>query len=152
MVYSRSSRRPTCATGSTNLLVRACCFSPKTNTPSSISTMVPGKSCAASVRFACCKWFVARKASVPPGQKTKKSPGKGVDRTLFEVLRKLRRDLASERAVPPYVVFHDGVLREMARVFPSSPERFRRLSGVGEARLRDYGAPIPRSHPGTLHQ
>jgi ATP-dependent DNA helicase RecQ len=80
------------------------------------------------------------KGERPARSKDEEISWEGVDRALFEVLRKLRRDLAAERAVPPYVVFHDGVLREMARVFPSTPERLRRLSGVGEARLRDYGA------------
>ena len=42
----------------------------------------------------------------------------GVDKDLFEALRGLRRNLANQRQVPPYVIFHDGVLRELARVRP----------------------------------
>jgi ATP-dependent DNA helicase RecQ len=63
----------------------------------------------------------------------------GVDRELFDALRGLRRQVAEERGVPPYVVFNDATLRELARVRPSSPERMRLVSGVGDARLRDFG-------------
>jgi ATP-dependent DNA helicase RecQ len=63
----------------------------------------------------------------------------GVDHDLFEALRVLRRDLAAEKQVPPYVVFGDATLREMARHRPGSPEAMRRLYGVGETKLRDYG-------------
>ncbi len=63
----------------------------------------------------------------------------GVDRELFETLRGVRSKLAEERGVPPYVVFHDSTLRELARVRPSTVERMRSISGIGEAKLRDYG-------------
>jgi ATP-dependent DNA helicase RecQ len=63
----------------------------------------------------------------------------GVDRDLFEVLRGLRRDLATEKQVPPYVVFSDATLRELARVRPTTLERMRQLYGIGDAKLRDYG-------------
>jgi ATP-dependent DNA helicase RecQ len=64
----------------------------------------------------------------------------GVDRELFEALRRLRRDLASDRHVPAYVVFEDKTLREMARIRPSMLERMRLIPGVGDKRLRDFGA------------
>ncbi len=63
----------------------------------------------------------------------------GVDRGLFEELRVLRRRLAEERGVQPYLVFSDHTLRELARVRPSTPERMRLVYGVGEAKLRDFG-------------
>jgi ATP-dependent DNA helicase RecQ len=63
----------------------------------------------------------------------------GVDRDLFEVLRGLRRQLANEKHVPPYVVFTDDTLRELARMRPSSLENMRRIYGVGDAKLRDFG-------------
>src|SRR5262249_2431938 len=63
----------------------------------------------------------------------------GVDRELFEVLRVLRRRLAEERGWPPYRVFGDVTLRELARVRPSGLERMRYVTGVGDAKLRDFG-------------
>jgi ATP-dependent DNA helicase RecQ len=63
----------------------------------------------------------------------------GVDATLFEALRKLRRDLAHERRVPPYVIFNDATLREFARVRPSTLTAMRRISGVGDTKLGDFG-------------
>jgi ATP-dependent DNA helicase RecQ len=63
----------------------------------------------------------------------------GVDEKLFDALRALRRDLATERQVPPYVIFGDATLREMARARPTALERMRALYGVGDAKLRDYG-------------
>ena len=59
---------------------------------------------------------------------------------LFEALRACRRDLAKAHDVPPYVIFHDSTLREMAEVKPSSMEALSRVSGVGAAKLDKYGA------------
>ncbi|HMC63679.1 MAG TPA: DNA helicase RecQ [Gemmataceae bacterium] len=64
----------------------------------------------------------------------------GVDEELFEALRELRKNLAQERQVPPYVIFSDATLRELARVRPSSLERMRLIYGIGDAKLRDFGA------------
>ena len=61
------------------------------------------------------------------------------DRGLFEALRKLRRMLAEDRGVPPYVVFGDASLQEMAHYAPMSKESFARITGVGEAKLEQYG-------------
>jgi ATP-dependent DNA helicase RecQ len=62
------------------------------------------------------------------------------DRDLFAVLRALRREVAAERDVPPYVVFSDAVLRAMARDLPRTPAQLRAISGVGEKKLADFGA------------
>ena len=61
------------------------------------------------------------------------------DKGLFEQLRALRRRLAEERNVPPYVVFGDVPLRHMAASYPQSREEFARIHGVGEAKLDEYG-------------
>ena len=58
---------------------------------------------------------------------------------LFEKLREVRLRLAKAQGVPAYVVFHDSVLREMARARPSSPSALRGLEGVGETKARRYG-------------
>lgn len=66
----------------------------------------------------------------------------GVDRELFEKLRDLRLQVASDRGVPPYVVFSDATLRELARVRPSSLPSMRLVYGIGEAKLRDFGQSV----------
>jgi ATP-dependent DNA helicase RecQ len=69
------------------------------------------------------------------------SPGswEGVDRELFDALRDLRRRLADERQVRPYVIFSDATLRQLAQVRPSGLERMRLIYGIGDAKLRDFG-------------
>jgi ATP-dependent DNA helicase RecQ len=61
------------------------------------------------------------------------------DESLFERLRRLRKRLADERGVPPYIVFSDVSLRQMASYCPSNEEEFARISGVGEQKLRRFG-------------
>jgi ATP-dependent DNA helicase RecQ len=62
-----------------------------------------------------------------------------VDRALFEALRGVRLDIARERGVPPYVIFHDTALREMARVKPRDERELRSVYGVGERKAADLG-------------
>jgi len=61
------------------------------------------------------------------------------DEALFERLRVLRRQLADERGVPAYIIFSDVSLREMARKYPANSTEFRRIPGVGEQKLKDFG-------------
>jgi|HubBroStandDraft_1064217.scaffolds.fasta_scaffold05613_8 ATP-dependent DNA helicase RecQ len=63
-----------------------------------------------------------------------------VDEGLFESLRKLRREIAAERAVPAYVILHDATLRELASVKPTTVEGLRYIRGMGEKRRVDFGA------------
>jgi ATP-dependent DNA helicase RecQ len=58
---------------------------------------------------------------------------------LFEALRARRRDLAKETGVPPYVIFHDSTLREIAELKPETLHALSRVSGVGAAKLERYG-------------
>jgi len=58
---------------------------------------------------------------------------------LFEALRAKRRELALEAQVPPYVIFHDSVLRNMAAGKPQSIDALGRISGVGARKLEAYG-------------
>ncbi|MDD9858819.1 MAG: DNA helicase RecQ [Gammaproteobacteria bacterium] len=62
------------------------------------------------------------------------------DRLLFEELRKLRLALAREQKVPPYVIFHDSTLRDMAGRKPSDEAEMLEISGVGRDKLKRYGA------------
>jgi ATP-dependent DNA helicase RecQ len=61
------------------------------------------------------------------------------DEALFERLRQLRKQLADERGVPPYIVFSDVSLRQMARDYPANEREFARISGVGEKKLQEFG-------------
>jgi ATP-dependent DNA helicase RecQ len=58
---------------------------------------------------------------------------------LFDALRETRRTLAAEAGVPPYVVFHDSTLREIAAVRPASLAELSQVNGVGRAKLDRYG-------------
>jgi ATP-dependent DNA helicase RecQ len=58
---------------------------------------------------------------------------------LFEALRALRKELAEEAQVPPYVVFHDSTLREMAGARPGTLGELGRLPGIGAKKLEAYG-------------
>jgi ATP-dependent DNA helicase RecQ len=62
-----------------------------------------------------------------------------VDDPLFEALRACRRDLAKEQGVPPYVIFHDSALREMAAARPTTLHALGRISGIGQRKLDAYG-------------
>ncbi|MBX3025070.1 RecQ family ATP-dependent DNA helicase [bacterium] len=63
----------------------------------------------------------------------------GVDRDLFDHLRQLRRALAEARGVPPYIIFNDATLRDLARRRPTSLDAFAHAYGVGERKLQDLG-------------
>ncbi|OLO40440.1 DNA helicase RecQ [Alkalihalophilus pseudofirmus] len=59
---------------------------------------------------------------------------------VFESLRKLRKDIADEEKVPPYLIFSDKTLREMSRTIPTSTEELLKVNGVGQQKLEKYGA------------
>ena len=62
------------------------------------------------------------------------------DESLFERLRELRKRLADERGVPPYIIFSDVSLLQMARSYPQSTAEFSRISGVGAQKLQEFSA------------
>jgi ATP-dependent DNA helicase RecQ len=64
----------------------------------------------------------------------------GVDSQLFEKLRAHRSQLAHQRAIPPYIIFHDKTLHEMAQQRPRNENDLRAITGVGEKKLLEYGA------------
>ena len=61
------------------------------------------------------------------------------DQELFELLRTLRKQIANEQGIPPYVVFSDRSLRDMAVLLPRTAETMLSVSGVGEVKLERYG-------------
>jgi ATP-dependent DNA helicase RecQ len=74
--------------------------------------------------------------------KTEVASWDGVDRELFEMLRSLRLSLARSRGVPPYVIFHDTTLRELARHRPRTIETLRHIYGVGARKADDLGEAV----------
>ena len=65
--------------------------------------------------------------------------GSNFDQELFELLRILRKQIALEQGIPPYVVFSDRSLHDMASIFPRNDESLLTVSGVGEVKLERYG-------------
>ncbi|WP_424359039.1 DNA helicase RecQ [Methanocella sp. MCL-LM] len=61
------------------------------------------------------------------------------DARLFQELRSLRKSIADANGWPPYVVFHDTTLREMATTYPRTLTELSKISGVGKAKLEKYG-------------
>ncbi len=85
---------------------------------------------------------------VPPKRSTRRrgdSTPNPVGDPLFDALRELRRDLAIEGQVPPYVIFHDATLREMAAQRPASLAALGCLPGVGAKKLEAYGEQFLRT-------
>jgi ATP-dependent DNA helicase RecQ len=79
------------------------------------------------------------KSSGAPKKRRARAGEVECDEGLFEVLRKLRAELARARNVPPYVVFSDATLRHMARDYPRDEVSLLQVPGVGERKLSDYG-------------
>jgi ATP-dependent DNA helicase RecQ len=81
-------------------------------------------------------------AAQPAAKKRSASSGEpswdGVDRGLFDALRKLRSELALARGVPAYVIFGDEPLRDFARYRPTSIAKFATIRGVGEQKKEDF--------------
>ena len=101
-----------------------------------------------SVKLTQTGWAVLRgkKVSGTPVETGRKSSGRAVgsgetaayDRQLFEQLRTKRKELADTANVPPYVIFSDRSLQEMATYFPRSETTLERLHGIGRAKITRY--------------
>lgn len=77
---------------------------------------------------------------VPSRQKKEEVQYKGgYEREIFDELRKLRTELARAQGLPPYCIFQDRTLREMASRRPDTPEKMRSIIGVGEVTFGKYG-------------
>lgn len=73
--------------------------------------------------------------------KAAKKPGalRADDYPLFEALRQCRLELSRDLGVPPYVIFHDSTLLEIARLRPATLEDMHLISGIGERKLEEFG-------------
>ena len=79
------------------------------------------------------------KGRLPRRARVETEGWEGVDRELFEQLRAMRMQVARKRGVPPYVIFHDTTLREIARTKPATLEDLRHVKGVGDRKASDLG-------------
>lgn len=79
-----------------------------------------------------------RKGGVQGKEPTDDIPTEQIPPLLWEALRECRKQLAETRAVPPYVIFHDRTLREMASYLPHDKTDFAQLNGVGQRKLDEY--------------
>ena len=78
--------------------------------------------------------------TVPGVQEPQKLADLDYDRELFEILRQTRKELADESGVPPFVIFADKTLVEMATYFPQSGENFLNIHGIGKVKAEKFGA------------
>jgi ATP-dependent DNA helicase RecQ len=80
-----------------------------------------------------------RKAAAAPRKKPRSEQLAADDEPLFDLLRECRRKIAAEHGVPPYVIFHDVTLREIAATKPRTADELLEIGGVGRAKLERYG-------------
>ncbi|EXU74713.1 ATP-dependent DNA helicase RecQ [Erwinia mallotivora] len=85
---------------------------------------------------------VPRLVSIKPRSNSQKSFGGNYDRKLFARLRKLRKAIADEENIPPYVVFNDATLIEMAEQMPLTASEMLSINGVGQRKLERFGKPF----------
>ncbi len=78
-------------------------------------------------------------AAAPTARETDKLDDLDYDRQLFEILRKTRKELADKSGVPPFVIFSDKTLVEMATYFPQSSDNFLAMHGIGTVKANKFG-------------
>ncbi|MBT3201133.1 MAG: DNA helicase RecQ [Phycisphaerales bacterium] len=101
------------------------------------------------VLFGRREFQVLRRQEAPAAPKRKRAASRKAkqvkqkitdfDRALFEKLRAVRRALAQERNLAPFIIFSDRTLREMAHHMPTTPSEMRKITGVGDQKLLQYG-------------
>ena len=94
---------------------------------------------ASAPGLALARQRVPRKGAPKPQSRVEAESWHNVDRDLFERLRSVRLEIARSRGVPPYVIFHDATLREMARLRPTSIDALLAVKGVGARKADDLG-------------
>jgi len=85
---------------------------------------------------------VPRLVTIKPRNSSQKSYAGSYDRKLFAKLRKLRKSIADDVNVPPYVVFNDATLIEMAEQMPLTASEMLSVNGVGQKKLERFGKPF----------
>ncbi|MBV1911690.1 MAG: HRDC domain-containing protein, partial [Kangiellaceae bacterium] len=93
----------------------------------------------------------ARKLVKPTkSSKTKDKSVSSIHKPLLDALKSLRKQLAEDNGVPPYVIFHDSTLIQMTEKRPTEPRELQFIPGIGEKKLKQYGYDfirIIKQHP-----
>jgi len=66
----------------------------------------------------------------------------GHDEALYDLLKKLRKKIANQKDLPPYVIFQDPSMVEMATIYPTTKEELASINGVGQGKVRKFGKPF----------
>lgn len=69
------------------------------------------------------------------------SPG-SFDKALFDMLKKLRKEVAKKKSLPPYVIFQDPSMEEMATTYPTTEQELTQINGVGMGKVKKFGQPF----------
>jgi len=69
-------------------------------------------------------------------------PSSSFDKMLLTILIKVRKEIASQKKVPPFIIFQDPSLEEMATQYPTNSEELKNIIGVGDGKIRKYGEPF----------
>ena len=85
-----------------------------------------------------------RSKRLPAAKSAHGEPLSSVDASLLEALKAARRDFATQRNVPAYVIFPDRTLLDMVHLKPQTPEQMAMVHGVGAAKLEQYGSAFLR--------
>ncbi|MEP5612652.1 MAG: DNA helicase RecQ [Cyclobacteriaceae bacterium] len=64
------------------------------------------------------------------------------DKVLFDMLKTLRRDIAHQEDIPPYVIFSDPSMEEMCTLYPTTMDDLKQIVGVGESKAKKFGTPF----------
>jgi ATP-dependent DNA helicase RecQ len=94
------------------------------------------------VRFIKDHDFLAEVIEEEKDETTVHAGGKSYDEELFELLKGLRKKIAKEKNLPPYVIFQDPSLEEMATTYPTSAEEMSQINGVGMGKVQKFGKPF----------
>ena len=78
--------------------------------------------------------------------------GKAYDEKLFELLKAERKRVAKAKNLPPYVIFQDPSLEEMATVYPTTKEELAQINGVGMGKVAKFGAPFLKLIEGYVEE
>ena len=97
---------------------------------------------ANSILFENKNVFIKKKISkdIKPDKITKSTVSSlDYNTELFEILRSVRKEIAKQNGIPPFIVFADTSLKEMSTLFPTTENAFLNISGVGDTKLKMYG-------------
>lgn len=86
------------------------------------------------------KAYKQKKSIIPSKAAQAVEAGQPYESGLFDLLKKKRKELASEKGLPPYMIFSDATLMEMAKTMPLDKEELLEVHGVGQVKLDQYGS------------